>query len=190
MKTKLKGESRSLIGSFCDRLLWWFLDHVSGPHFFYFFFLFLFFLSFVFSQFRIFLFSPSEENDPKRRQMRLHRSVSILTVVFSRPLRHEWIEENTTDEDSLVPHRVFSRRDRPKKDRNPRFASPPSVLTATSPSSLVSSVRRVSRSCSRLLHHLFSNPLEKDRNPPQALVLLLVLENWVYIFVPAGHLSD
>ncbi|KAH0930065.1 LOW QUALITY PROTEIN: hypothetical protein HID58_015792 [Brassica napus] len=36
--------------------------------------------------FRIFLFSPSEENDPKRRQMRLHRSVSILTVVFSRPL--------------------------------------------------------------------------------------------------------
>ncbi|CAG7868384.1 unnamed protein product, partial [Brassica rapa] len=40
----------------------------------------------------------------------------------------------TTDEDSLVPHRVFSRRDRPKKDQNPR------VLTATPPSSLVSSV--------------------------------------------------
>lgn len=175
-----------------------FRPRVRPTFFLFFFFLFLFFLSFVFSQFRIFLFSPSEENDPKRRQMRLHRSVSILTVVFSRPLRHEWIEANTTDEDSLVPHRVFSRCDRPKKDRNPRLASPPSVLTATPPSvltatppsSLVSSVRRVSRSCSRLLHHLFSNPLEKDRNPPQALVLLLVLENWVYIFVPAGHLSD
>ncbi|KAF2554884.1 hypothetical protein F2Q68_00013804 [Brassica cretica] len=79
----------------------------------------------------------------------------------------------TTDEDSLVPHRVFSRRDRPKKDRNPRLvsppsvlmATPPSVLMATPPSSLVSSARRVSRSCLRLLRHLLSNPLEEGPKP-------------------------
>ncbi|KAF2554885.1 hypothetical protein F2Q68_00013805 [Brassica cretica] len=36
---------------------------------------------------------------------------------------------------------------------------------ATPPSSLVSSVRRVSRSCLRLLRHLLSNPLEEGPKP-------------------------
>ncbi|WZZ03004.1 hypothetical protein YC2023_088925 [Brassica napus] len=154
MKTKLKGESRSLIGSFCDRLLWWFLDHVSGPHFFYFFFLFSFLSFFRFLTVSyIFVFSVRGERSKECDSIGPSRSSPSCSLVFS-----------VTSESKKTPQTKTL-----------------SFLTA---SSLVAIVRRrieihdlrllrrrVSRSCSRLLHHLFSNPLEKDRNPPQALVI-------------------
>ncbi|KAG2257614.1 hypothetical protein Bca52824_076908 [Brassica carinata] len=101
------------------------------------------------------------QTDDRRDFIGPSRSSPSCSLVFS--VTSE--SKPTTDEDSLVPHGIFSRRDRPKKDRNPRLASPPSVLMETPPSSLVSSVRRVSWSCLRLLRHLLSNPLEEGPKP-------------------------